>query len=228
MPRCCGSEVAPAVGREARANDFPSLIYFSHMNPLVAAHHESAHAVACAVLKLPLQDTGIRIDRIGGGTIFNLHRTPGDLGHTPVDKTEREKSIVMIKAGYIATLKAFPSAPEALGADDRCEEVKLFNEMYPHDRKAWAKADKRLEQESLRLVERQWVAIRALAEALLAKPVTLRSPESLRRWPSSRDSHERWMSGDEIVAVLQRFQLSTIVRKESQGIYHAPDAHPEP
>jgi hypothetical protein len=195
------------------------------MNPYVAAHHESAHAVACAALKLPLQDTGIHIDTIGGGIAFNFHRKPGDMGNTTVDKIERERSIVMIKASYIATLRVAPDSPAALAADDRGEEIKLLNEMYPRDRKAWAEADEILAEESRRLVDRHWDAIHALAEALLAKPVTQRSPENIKKW-TSRDTQERWMSGAEIIAALRRFELSTIVRKESQGIYHAPDLRP--
>lgn len=77
----------------------------TEMNPVLAAYHESAHAVACVVMNMPLQDTGIHIDTIGGGITFNFHRKPGDLTNTPADIVERERSIVMIKAGYMANLK---------------------------------------------------------------------------------------------------------------------------
>jgi hypothetical protein len=194
------------------------------VNPSLAAHHESSHAVACVVLGLPLQDTGIRIDTLGGGITFNLHREPGSLSNTIADITERERSIVMIKAGFMANLRVFPGSPAELAADDRDEEIRLLNEMHPQDGQAWAEADKRLSEESRTLVDQHWNAIQALAGALLARPVTPRAPESLKKW--SRDSQEQWMDGNEVAAILRNFQLSAIVRSESQGTYYAPDIRP--
>ena len=42
----------------------------------------------------------------------------------------------------------------------------------------------------------------------------------------SPDSHERWIDGYEIDAILRKFQLRAIVRDESEGKYYAPDLHP--
>jgi hypothetical protein len=196
------------------------------MNPYLAAHHESAHAVACAVLGMPLQDAGIHIDTIGGGITFSLHRTPGDLANAAVDVVERERTIVMTKAGYRANLKLLPSAPSELAAADRRKEIALLDEMYPQRGKLWVDADERLKNESSRLVDQQWTAIQALAQSLLAKPVTPRPFESFTKWPTSPDAHEQWMSGNEAAVILSKFQLTAIVRSESEGTYYAPDLHP--
>jgi hypothetical protein len=188
----------------------------------LAAHHEAAHAVASAVLGMPLRDDGIHIDTKGGGIAFNFHRTPGDLANAHKDVIERERSIVMIKAGRVANLKIFSSSPEELSADDRLEECRLLGEMYPSGGKAWAAADQRLSEESRRLVNEQWDGIQAVAQSLLAKPVTPRPPESFKKWAST-DTYERWIDGDEVAAILYKFRLNAIVRKGSDGIYHPPD-----
>jgi hypothetical protein len=88
-----------------------------------AAHHESAHAVAAVSLGLPLQNTGLQLDTGEGGITFGLHRKPGDPNNTPADAEERERSIVMLKAGYRANLKLFLGTPATVASDDRKEEV---------------------------------------------------------------------------------------------------------
>jgi hypothetical protein len=188
----------------------------------LAAHHEAAHAVACVALGMPLRDDGIHIDTKGGGIAFNFHRTPGDLASSNRDIIERERSIVMIKAGHVANLKLFSGSPAELAADDRLEECRLLGEMYTPGGEAWADADRRLSDGSRRLVDEHWGAIEALAESLLAKPLTPRSSESFGKWTSS-DTHERWMAGGEVAAVLSKYRLSAIVRKESDGTYHPSD-----
>jgi hypothetical protein len=196
------------------------------MNQYLAAHHESAHAVISVALGLPLQNGGIRIDTIGGGIAFNLHRNPGDLDNTPADIVERERSITAIKAGYLANLRLDPSCPPEVAADDRQEEISLLNEMHSRNEKVWSDTDDRLRTESQNLVDQHWNAIVAVAAALLAKPVTTRPLDSFTRWRSP-DSQERWISGQEIDIILRMFQLNAIVRDESEGKYYAPDLHPQ-
>jgi hypothetical protein len=187
-----------------------------------AAHHESAHAVIAVRLGLPLQDAGLHLDTVDGGITFNLHRKPGNPNNTPADIEERERSIVMIKAGYRANLKLDPRSPATVASDDRREEIGLLNEMYPSGGRKWVEADVRLTAEAQRLVDDDWDAIRALAQALLAKPVVRRSRESFQRW-SSPYPDERIIDGHEIAAILKDFGLNTIVRKESDGDYLPPD-----
>ena len=100
-----------------------------------------------------------------------------------------------------------------------------MNEMHLGNEKAWIDADRRLTKESQQLVDKHWNAIRAVATAVLSKPVIPRPPESFNKW-NSPDSHEMWIDGYEIDAILRNFQLSAIVRDESEGKYYAPDLHP--
>jgi hypothetical protein len=191
-----------------------------------AAHHEAAHAVAAVRFGLPLQDTGLHLDTVDGGITFNLHRKPGDPNNTPADVEERERSIVMIKAGYIANLKLFPNTPAAVASDDRKEEIALLNEMYAPSGQQWMNADSRLTGEAQSLVDKHWDAIRALAQAVVAKPVAPRSRESFQKW-SSPYPNEKYIDGYEIASILKDFGLNAIVRNESEGIYLSPDIHPK-
>jgi hypothetical protein len=138
---------------------------------------------------------------------------------------ERKRSIVMIKAGYRANLKLFSGTPPTVASDDRREEVALLNEMYPPGGQEWISADTRLKEDAQSLVDKHWEAIRALALAVLAKPVVPRSQESFQRW-SSPYPNEKCIDGHEIAAILRPVGLNAIVRKESEGIYLSPDLHP--
>jgi hypothetical protein len=190
-----------------------------------AAHHEAAHAVVCVVLGLPLQDRGIHIDTLGGGICFNLHRKPGDLKCSDADVVEREHSITMIKAGYVANCKLFPGCPASIAADDRAEEKDLLTEMFQLDDAKWQEADAKLSGEAQRLVDQYWTAIEAVASVLLGKPITQRTSDTASRW-TSVDSHERWISGEEVAAILEGFELSPIVRSEADGCYLSPKLYP--
>lgn len=189
-----------------------------------AAHHEAAHAVVGVALGLPLQDRGIHIDTIGGGICFNFHRKPGDLGNSSVDTIERERSIVAIKAGYIANCKLFPGTPPALAADDREEETALLSEVYPTETESWVEADKRLAEQSEQLVSQHWMSIETVARALLAKPISQRDV-GLDHW-CSRDKKQQWLSGDEIASLLTIFHLTAKVLNDTDGTYHSPDLRP--
>jgi hypothetical protein len=191
-----------------------------------AAHHEAAHAVVGVSLGLPLLDEGLHLDTVDGGIAFNLHRKPGDLNNTPADVEERERSIVMIKAGYRANLKLFSGTLAAVASDDRKEEIALLNEMHSPGDQQWVDADARLTTEAQSLVDKHWEAIRALAQAVLAKPVVPRSPESFQKW-SSPYPNEKWIHGSEIASILTGFGLNAIVRNESEGIYLSPEIRPE-
>lgn len=195
------------------------------MEEFSAAHHEAAHAVVAVSLGLPLQDTGLHLDTVDGGIAFNLHRKPGDPSNTPADIEERERSIVTIKAGYRANLRLFLGTPATVASDDRREEIALLNEMYEGGGQQWVDADDRLTAEAQSLVDQHWDAIRAVAQAILTKPVKRRSRESFQKW-SSPYPNERCIDGYEIASILRGFSLNAIVRKESEGVYLSPDIHP--
>lgn len=179
-----------------------------------AAYHEAAHAVACAVLGLPLQDLGMHIDRGGMGVTFNLHRKPGKPSRASDDFDCCERSIVMIKAGYKANLKLDPLAPPHFAENDRLEEEALLNEMYPHDGQALSRADEKLSAASHLLVARHWNAIESLAGALLEKPRTPQTIElKMRKEWKSADMQERCLRGNEIAAILKALNLDTIVQR---------------
>lgn len=192
------------------------------MDEFSAAHHESAHAVIAVRLGLPLQDAGLHLDTVDGGITFNLHRRPGNPNNTPADIEERERSIVMIKAGYRANLKLAPDAPATVASDDRREEIALLDEMHFRRGEKWLEADARLTAQAQTLVDECWDAIRALAQALLAKPVRPRPRKSFQTWCSPYPN-ERFIDGNEVAGILQEFGLKVIVRKESDGIYLPPD-----
>jgi hypothetical protein len=192
------------------------------VDELSAAHHEAAHAVVAVSLCLPLRDLGIRIDTVDGGITLTFHRVPGDRNNTLRDIRQREKSILMIKAGYQAVLKLFPGAPAAIAADDREEEVALLDEMYIHLGPDWKQADARLSAEASNLVDKNWDAIRALAKALISKSALPRSAESRRIWPSPYP-FEKAVDGQEIALILKSHGLEAIVRSDSEGVYLPPD-----
>jgi len=68
--------------------------------------------------------------------------------------------------------------------------------MYPQGGREWVNEDVRLTAEAQILVDEHWDAIRALAQAILAKPVGPRSRERFQKWcspyPNARriDGHE--------------------------------------
>jgi len=199
-------------------------IYSRFVDEFSAAHHEAAHAVVGVCLGLPLLEEGLHLDTVDGGITFNLHRKPGDPNNTPADIEERKRSIVMIKAGYRANLKLFSGTPAMVASDDRTEEVALFNEMYTPGGLEWVGVDTKLTYDAQSLVDKHWEAIRTLAQAILSKPVAPRSQESFQKWSSPYPT-EKCIDGREIAAILKRFGLNTIVRKESDGIYLSPDIH---
>jgi hypothetical protein len=114
-----------------------------------------------------------------------------------------------------------------VASDDRKEEIGLLNEMYSPGGQEWVNADVRLTAEAQILVDKHWDAIRALVQAVLGKPIVPRSRESFQKWCSPYPN-ARCIDGHEVAAILKRFGLDAIVRRESDGIYLSPDIHPEP
>lgn len=187
------------------------------MNEALTAYHEAAHAVVCAVLDIPLWDIGIHIDRAVGIT-FNCRRHAGNRGNSPDDIAERERSIVMMKAGYIANLRINPNSHKMLAKDDQDKEEELLDEMYPRCTEEWDAANKRLGHKSQCLVEQHWGEIETLGKALMNKPET-RQPLWLHcLWPASGEMFERYLSAREVADILESYGLEVKIKQSDFAV----------
>ncbi len=83
-----------------------------------AAYHEAGHEVVSVILQIPIQESGIHVDSQIHGIALTFLRTPEDLRNTPADIVEREQSIVVLNAGYIAQKLFFPDTLPESGAQD--------------------------------------------------------------------------------------------------------------
>jgi hypothetical protein len=77
---------------------------------------------------------------------------------------ERERTIVVIEAGYLANCKLIPDYPLEVARDDREKEIALLDEIHPDG--AWSETDQKLTAEALGLVERHWRAVEQVAAAI--------------------------------------------------------------
>jgi hypothetical protein len=178
-----------------------------------AAYHEAAHAVIAVTQKLALQTKGIHIDTLGEGIAFVFQREPGDPSNGAVDVDQRERTILGIKAGFIATIMVQPDCNPDASADD-CEKVqKLLRESCGNNEVKLTETDSRLTSRAHNLVNKYWPAIDAVANALLEKPVTPRpaGSRSGSLWKSP-DDQKRSLTGPEVAEILRGFGLTATVR----------------
>ncbi len=170
-----------------------------------AAHHEAGHIVIAATQKLRLRPEGLGVDLRGEGLACYCKR-PDD------SDLSRERVIVATFAGYYAERRfceerGYPaSAPDqwflhsldGLEAREVISELSdeyLANENVPT-------IQRNLQSRSEQLVEEHWVAIAALAAALLAKePEPLMPLKSGGVWSQERTA--RYLSGQEMVGTLR-------------------------
>ncbi len=134
------------------------------------AYHEAAHEVVCIVQKIPIRELGLRIDSKGHGASHTYRRNAGDLNNTETDVRQREKSVILLFAGYWGQVQIFPEIEYEAIAKDQSQIDELLDEMYPHNSEEWQAAKNKLRKESNRLVAEYWPAIEALAKALWTKP----------------------------------------------------------
>ncbi|MGH9327276.1 MAG: hypothetical protein ACRD2B_11430 [Terriglobia bacterium] len=168
---------------------------------------------------MPLRTRGIHIDPAGAGISSYWYKIPGQ----PGSDIERERTIVSTGAGWASQIKFYPACPSAGSWTDGNLINALLSEMHPDGRPSWFAAKDRLYAESKRLVEERWRTIRALAQALWAKPWTPRPPEKERTWSLMPD--EKWINGGEVVSILQQFEIRASVVDDSVGTYTSA---PEP
>ncbi len=180
-----------------------------------AAYHEAGHIIAAAVQEMPLQEWGIHVDPEGSGISYYWDRKPGDFANSERDTLERERTIVAIYAGWVAQRTFFPDCGgEGWGSDEKKVQA-LLDEMQLPDRKTtigilWGRASE--------LVAQRWSVIKALAKALLAKPCTLQpAREVTENWSGGKTSLEKFMTGPEVLDLLQEFQIRARVCVDSAG-----------
>ena len=184
-----------------------------------AAYHEAAHEVVCIAQKIPVRESGFRIDSKGNGVSHIYRRNAGDPKNTKDDVREREESIILLFAGYWGQVRIFPHMGYAAIAKDESQIDELLDEMYPHKSSDWYAAKNRLRDESERLVAENWPAIDALAKGLWSKPWKPQGqvPPVDAGW--SDDTVEKSMGSREVEAILTPFGLSPTVMPESAGSY---------
>lgn len=173
-----------------------------------AAYHEAGHTVAAALLKLPLREAGVHVDSKCCGVALICCRNPGDLRNTADDIQERERTIIMLYAGYIAQRKFFSDCPCEGALKDETTANALLTEMFQSGKNlTWSATEQRLRKAAQRMVEERWNTIQALAETLWSKAPVPRfdlGPES--QW--SNDTGERYMTGTEVRKLLEQFQIT--------------------
>jgi len=173
-----------------------------------AAYHEAGHTVAAALLKMPLREGGVHVDSKCCGVSLICCRNPGDPRNAPDDIQQRERTIIMLYAGYIAQRKFFSGCPRDGALKDETTANALFTEIFQSEKHpSWSATEQRLLNATQRLVEERWNIIQALAETLWSREPVSRldlGPES--QW--STDSQERYMTGTEVRKLLEQFQIT--------------------
>jgi len=173
-----------------------------------AAYHEAGHTVAAALLRMPLREAGVHVDSNSCGVSLICCRNPGDPRNTAKDIQEREHTISMLYAGYIAQNKFFPCCPSDRALKDETTANALLMEMFQSENNpSWSATEQRLRSAARRMVEERWNIIKELAETLWSKEPVSRldlGPES--QW--STDSRERYMTGTEVRKLLEQFQIT--------------------
>jgi hypothetical protein len=173
-----------------------------------AAYHEAGHTVAAALLGMPLREAGVHVDFKCCGVSLVCCRNPGDPRNTAEDIQEREYTIIMLYAGYIAQRKFFCGCPQDGALKDESTANALLTEMFQSEKHpARLATEQRLRKTAQRLVEERWNIIQALAETLWSREPMSRldlGPES--QW--STDIQERYMTGTEVRKLLEQFQIT--------------------
>jgi hypothetical protein len=182
-----------------------------------AAYHEAGHTVAAASLRLPLREAGLHVDSRCCGVTLICCRNPGDPRNTAEDIRERERTISMLYAGYVAQRKFFSDCPRDGAFKDEATADALLTEMFHWERNpAWSATEQGLRNVAQKIVEERWDAIQALAETLWSKEPVSRfdlGPES--QW--SRDAQERYMTGTEVSKFLKPFQILIQITPDSDN-----------
>jgi hypothetical protein len=175
------------------------------------AHHEAGHLVAAAVQGLQLRPDGLAVDTRGEG-LGCYCKQPGD------SDERRERVIVATFSGYNSESKlcldrGFPKPDGMLQifSYDALEARPIISQLsyLSVERTAFA-IEEELQTRSRNLVNQQWQAICAIADALLVKEW-----EPVRPLPSrgvwSHEQLARYLHGNEVVGFLAQFGIGAEV-----------------
>lgn len=183
-----------------------------------AAYREAGHITAAVIQRMPLQERGIHVDLKGSGICYYWHRTPGDLENTEQARFERELTITAIYSGWVAQRTIFPDCSALAWDGDRREVASLLREMHSADVNARTAAQTELWEKARKLVAKHWSIVESLAKTLWAKPNTQQSQAEIEQnWSHGQTTHEKWMSGPEVVEFLQKLGIPCHVRGDSEG-----------
>jgi len=164
------------------------------------AYHEAGHMVVAAALGLTLRAEGLHVDPLGAGlACFSKQPDGSDLS--------RERIIVAIFAGYIAQERSHPDSIWQLDTDWQ-EAHTLLGEMSIESTEV---TRERLLKRSRQLVNQYWLAVKALASALLARNwVPQVRLESGARWAQSTTTTEKHMTAEEIINLLAHYGITAV------------------
>ena len=183
-----------------------------------AAHHEAGHIVIAAAQELRLRPEGLMVDLRGEGLARYCQPDESD--------PSRERVIIAMFAGFYAEKRfreerSYP-APSKDNLWDWCEARKvlcrlscapprnsaLTGEEYSKHPKV-APIQCKLENRSEHLVEQNWLAIKALATALLDKEWERLKPlKSGCTW--SNETTAKYVAGEEVVSILGRYGIDAV------------------
>jgi len=171
------------------------------------ARHEAAHLVIAALQSLRLRPEGLAVDASGFGLACYYSATDGD-------EASLERNVVATLAGFAAEERfreerSYPARDfldVTFNSDIRIARellAKLAGEYFANE----SRLANRLEQ----LIDRHWLAIEALATALLAKPwEPLRPLKSGGRWAHENENIAKYLSGVEVVSILSEHRILAV------------------
>jgi hypothetical protein len=172
------------------------------------AHHEPGHIVIAAVEGLPLKPEGLMVDPSGWG-LACYHDAPED------SDSARERNLRAVLAGFAVEKRYreerhYPPREEMDLTFNRDNVVartllgKLGGDYWSNDR--------RLREQLDGLVEKHWLAIDALALALLRKTWESTKPlKSGGQWSAPNETMAKYLPGEEAVRILAEHGIEVVV-----------------
>ncbi len=172
------------------------------------AHHEPGHIVVAAVEGLRLRPEGLMVDPSGFG-LACYHDTPED------SDSVRERNIRAVLAGFAVEKRYreerhYPPREEMDLTFNR-DNVVARTLLGQLDGDYWAH-DRRLREQLNGLIEKHWLAIDALALALLRQNWEAIKPlKSGGQWSHPNETMAKYLAGEEAVRILAKHGIKAVV-----------------